>query len=176
MVFLFGLALILLLLGWFSLRRAATTRQASGLPEGRLVYIDQHSQDWQPNDKPFFAPTYQLVGKPDYLVETTDGVIPVEVKSSSAPNVPYLGHLLQLAAYCLLVEETTGYSPPHGLLKYADALYEVDYTPELRTELLNTLAEMRQDRIAENVSRSHEQPRRCSGCGLNYACDEALSQ
>ena len=174
MAFLFGIAVILLLLGWFALRRAAATRQETGLPEGRLVYIDKHSRDWQPNDKPFFAPAYQLVGKPDYLVETAAGIIPVEVKSGSAPDVPYLGHLLQLAAYCLLVEETTGQPPPHGLLKYADALYEVDYTPELKNELLDTLAAIRRDREADDVPRSHDQPGKCHGCGVNYACDEAL--
>lgn len=174
MAFLFGVAVVLLLLGWFSLRRAAVTREETGLPEGRLVYMDEHSRAWQPNDEPFYAPAYQLVGKPDYLVETSKGLIPVEVKSGSAPDVPYLGHLLQLAAYCLLVEATTGSTPPHGLLKYADALYEVDYTVELRAELLDTLAAIRQDRVADYVPRSHDWPGRCNACGVNYACDEAL--
>jgi CRISPR-associated exonuclease Cas4 len=144
----------------------------SGLPAGRLVYAD--SIDWQPAQQPFYSETYKLVGKPDYLVETKKGIIPVEVKSSPSPQVPYLGHLLQLAAYCLLVEETTGRTPSHGLLKYADALYEVDFTPELRHELLLTMAEMRQAHLANNVERNHQQPNKCAACGLRYACEEAL--
>ncbi|MCB0176895.1 MAG: Dna2/Cas4 domain-containing protein [Anaerolineae bacterium] len=171
---LLALALILLLLGWLSLRQAATVRRKTGLPEGRLVYVDHHRRDWQPNDKPFYSATYRLVGKPDYLVETLHGVIPVEVKSGAAPDVPYLGHLLQLAAYCLLIEDTTGRQPPHGWLRYADALFEVGYAPELRTELLDTLTAIRRDRQVNNVSRSHDQVNKCRACGLNYACDEAL--
>jgi CRISPR-associated exonuclease Cas4 len=60
------------------------------------------------------------------------------------------------------------------LLKYADALYEVDFTPELRQELLLTLAEMRQARLAENVSRNHQQPNKCAACGFRHTCNEAL--
>jgi CRISPR-associated exonuclease Cas4 len=115
------------------------------------------------------------VGKPDYLVKTGRGLIPVEVKSGPAPAVPYLGHLLQLAAYCLLVEETTGHAPPHGLLKYTDALYEVDFTPELRRELLVTLDEIRQARQAPTAHRSHQQPGKCAACGYRYTCDESIT-
>lgn len=175
MAWLVALAVALLLSGWFLLTRSTTARRESGLPEGRLVYADTSRQDWHLNDKPLYSPTHNLVGKPDYLVETKKGLIPVEVKSSRAPNLPYLGHLLQLAAYCLLVEETTGHSPPHGLLKYQDALYEVDFTRELRRELLDTMAEMRQARLAENVSRSHRQPNKCAACGYRTVCEEALA-
>jgi CRISPR-associated exonuclease Cas4 len=172
MFWLFALALILLFFGWLALAHSRWLHRESGLPVGRLVYAD--SADWRPNSRPLYAKSYQLSGKPDYLVETAAGIIPMEVKSTQAPKIPYLGHLLQLAAYCLLVEETTGRTPPHGLLKYANALYEVDFTPELRRELLETMAAMRQARLAETVGRSHQQPGRCAACGLAYACDEAL--
>lgn len=174
MIWLFVLALILLFFGWLALARSRQLCQQSGLPAGRLVYAD--SADWQPNVQPLYAKEYHLSGKPDYLVETDEGIIPVEVKSTSAPTIPYLGHLLQLAAYCLLVEATTGRTPPHGLLKYADALYEVDFTPELRRELLEMMAAMRQTRLVENVERSHRQPSRCAACGFAYTCDEALTR
>lgn len=172
MFWLFILALILLFLGGWALFHSTRLRQDSGLPVGRLVYAD--SADWQPTPRSFYSPTYQLVGKPDYLVETAAGIIPVEVKSSRAPTIPYMGHLLQLAAYCLLVEETTGRTPPNGLLKYADALYEVDFTQELRRELLATLADMRQSHLDESVNRSHQQPGKCAVCGFGYMCDEVL--
>ena len=174
MAWLAAVALLLLLLGWLSMRRAGTLRRDSGLPEGRLIYADSSQTDWQPPVKPLYAARYNLVGKPDYLIRTGQGLIPVEVKSATAPDLPYLGHLLQLAAYCLLVEATTGQTPPHGLLKYADALYEVDFTAELRAELLDTLAKMRQARRSENVIRNHDQPNKCAQCGFRLACDEAL--
>lgn len=166
-------AAILILLGWLLLRRAKTLQHQTGLPTGRLVYADTHG--WRRTVEPLYSANYGLIGKPDYVVETAGGLIPVEVKSSAAPEIPYLGHILQLAAYCLLIEESTGQTPPHGLLKYADALYEVDFTRELREELLNTLADMRQDRLADNVSRSHSQPGKCAACGFKGVCDEALA-
>lgn len=174
MVWLFALALIFLIVGWLALGHSRQLRQESGLPAGRLVYADNAA--WQPTLQPLYAKGCHLSGKPDYLVETEVGIIPVEVKSAPAPPIPYLGHLLQLAAYCLLVEATTGRTPPHGLLKYADALYEVDFTPELRRELLETMAAMRQARLAENVGRSHQQPGRCAACGFAYSCAEALGR
>lgn len=174
MFWLLVLAVILLLVGWLGLRRSIVLRQESGLPVGRLVYADTYQTDWHAPPKPLYSPTHNLVGKPDYLVRTKEGIIPVEVKSANAPSVPYLGHILQLAAYGLLVEETSGHTPTHGLLKYADALYEVDFTPELRRELLDTLVEMRRARLVQNVNRSHDQPNKCAACGFQQVCDEAL--
>jgi CRISPR-associated exonuclease Cas4 len=175
MLWLLGLALILMLCGWLALSRAKALQKKTGLPRGRLIYTDAQDRTWQPVPKPFYSAAYGLVGKPDYVVETPKGLIPVEIKSGHAPQIPYLGHLLQLAAYCLLIEESSGYTPAHGLLKYADALYEVDFTRELRAELLNTLAEMRQTRLAEHVGRSHNQAGRCAACGFRSVCGEALS-
>ncbi len=174
MLWFLALAFILLLCGWLAFQRSTRLWEKSGLPTGRLVYADGLDEAWQPTQQPLYSATYRLIGKPDYLVETEEGTIPVEVKSTPTPQVPYLGHLLQLAAYCLLVEETIGRTPSHGLLKYANTLYEVDFSPELRRELLNTMAEMRQARLSDNVRRNHQQPNKCAACGLRHACDEAL--
>ena len=170
----FALAVILFLAGWLLVKRGTTLQRETGLPTGRLIYADTHSQDWHPADKPLYSATYHLVGKPDYIVDTAKGLIPVEVKSGPTPELPYLGHILQLAAYCLLIEETSGQTPPHGLLKYANALYEVDFTRELRHELLDTLDEMRQAQLLENVARNHNQPGKCAACGFLAVCDETL--
>jgi CRISPR-associated exonuclease Cas4 len=174
------LAVAALLGGWLALRQATRTRQAAGLPSGRVVYAD--TGGWRPADAPFFSATYGLTGKPDYLVETRDGLIPIEVKSSAAPSHPYSSHVLQLAAYCLLVEETTGQAPPYGLIKYADAVFEVDYTPTLRQELLTLLnvmqhlrAQSNRQRAHSGVPRSHDEPRRCAGCGYRQICDQSLA-
>jgi CRISPR-associated exonuclease Cas4 len=174
MFWLLALAVTLLLGGWLTYKRSTQLHQQTGLPTGRLIYADTSSHEWRRPVQPLYSELHNLSGKPDYLVETDRGLIPVEVKSGPAPPVPYLGHLLQVAAYCLLVEATTGCTPPHGLLKYADALYEIDFTPELRQELLSVLTEVRQARLADNVPRSHQQPNKCAACGVRYACDEAL--
>ena len=167
---------VLLLMGWLSLSRARTLHHTSGLPVGRLVYADVDSADWHVNNSPLYSATHHLTGKPDYLVQTKQGLIPVEVKSARAPAVPYLGHILQVAAYCLLVEEKTGQAPPHGLIKYADGLFEVDFSESLRQELLNTMAEMRRGYGQETVHRNHDQPNRCRACGFFEVCEEALGE
>jgi CRISPR-associated exonuclease Cas4 len=99
----------------------------------------------------------------------------VEVKSGSAPPQPYAAHVLQLAAYCLLVEEQEGRAPSHGILKYRDAAFQVDYTPALRAELLATLAALHHDLGARDVARSHDEAGRCRGCGYQERCDQRLA-
>jgi CRISPR-associated exonuclease Cas4 len=169
------LAVLALLVGWLALRAAGRARQSAGLPAGRIVYAD--TGDWRPLEKPLFSAEYGLTGKPDYLVQTRSGLIPVEVKSSATPPRPYSSHVLQLAAYCLLVEAMAGQSPPHGLIKYADATFEIDYTPALRAELLALLEAMRfhrANRAPGGVPRSHDEPQRCAGCGYRPVCGQAL--
>ncbi len=171
-VFLVILAAVALLGGWLALRQATRTRVAAGLPLGRVVYADTGS--WQLPDSAYFSAAHGLTGRPDYLVETRAGLIPIEVKSSAAPSEPYPSHVLQLAAYCLLVEDVEGRSPPYGLVKYADVVFEVDYTAALRRELLVLLDAMRRPRKG-GVPRSHDEPRRCAGCGYRRTCDESLA-
>jgi CRISPR-associated exonuclease Cas4 len=169
------LAVAALLGGWLAMRRAARTRSTAGLPLGRVIYAD--TGDWRSPDKPLFSSTYGLTGKPDYLVETRYGLIPIEVKSSAAPSQPYPSHVLQLAAYCLLVEDSKGHAPPYGLIKYADAVFEVDYTASLRRELLallDAMQRLRSQSPRHGVPRSHDELRRCVGCGYRQVCDQAL--
>ncbi|MDG6970395.1 MAG: hypothetical protein JRN54_04720 [Nitrososphaerota archaeon] len=65
-----------------------------------------------------------LVGRPDELRRSPDGrIVPVEVKSSRGPppgRPPYFSHILQLYAYCQIVEGEQGVTPPYGLLIYND--------------------------------------------------------
>jgi len=169
-------AITALLAGWIALRWGSRIRSAAGLPPGRLAYAD--TGDWRPPEKPLFSARYGLAGKPDYLVATQSGLVPVEVKSSLAPAEPYPSHVLQLAAYCLLLEEAEGQAPPYGLLKYKDAVFEIRYTYAVRDELLRLLDEMRQWHSwssEHGVPRGHNEPRRCAGCGYRSMCDESLA-
>jgi CRISPR-associated exonuclease Cas4 len=83
--------------------------------------------------------------------------------------------MLQLAAYCLLVEEQERRKPPHGIIKYRDRAFEVEFTNELRTELLNTLDAMRRDLGTRDIARDHEQAGRCQRCGYRDRCDQSLA-
>jgi len=165
----FGLLALGLLLLWL----ARQARARSGLPRGRVIYSD--TGGWGRPERSLFSRHHALTGKPDYLVTHGDDVIPVEVKSGHAPAQPYPSHVLQLAAYCLLVKEHHGQRPPYGIIRYADRTFEVDYTPQLEGELLATLDRMRADLADGDALRSHDEPHRCRACGYRSRCDERLA-
>jgi len=162
--------LLLAALVWWLSRRVG---QSTGLPQGQVVYTDAGA--WTRLEKPLVSTRLGLTGKPDYLVRQGHDLIPVEVKSGRSPAArPYDSHLFQLAAYCVLVEETYARRPPHGLIKYSDKTLVVDYTPDLERDLLDLLDTIRADETAADVPRSHNSAARCRGCGFNEVCDEAL--
>ena len=166
------LAVFLLCLAVFLFWQAARLRKTTGLPGGRVISSDTHQ--WGPVGDPLYDPHHGLTGKPDYLVQQGNHLIPVEVKSSRVSAAPYDAHIFQLAAYCMLVESVYGKRPPHGILHYSNRTFAIDYTPELETALLDILAKMRNQEHRKVISRSHTEPSRCRGCGFNQICDEKM--
>ncbi len=168
-----GIAIGLILLALLLWLLSSRLRKDNGLPEGDVVYSDTGA--WQRNDRSLFSERHQLTGKPDYLIRNGDAIVPVEIKSGVAPAQPRDGHVLQLAAYCLLVEEELGAKVPRGIIQYSDRQFVIQYSRELHNTLLRTLEHMRADAEADDAARSHNQPWRCSSCGVRAACDERLS-
>ncbi len=164
---------LLLLCAVLLLAAALRLRRATGLPWARVLVSDTNG--WRKAERPLVSRRYGLVGQPDYLIETRSGVVPVEVKPSRTAREPYASDLMQLAAYCLLVEEATGHAPRYGLLRYATDTFRLQYTDALRTEVLALLDDIRQDREAADVPRSHQQSARCRGCGFHDSCDDRLT-
>jgi CRISPR-associated exonuclease Cas4 len=166
------LAWLLLLLGallwWLGRRWAAQT----GVADEPIVAQDMDRG--QRPQRPLFDRELGLTGRPDYLLQTPRGLVPVEVKPMRQAGRPYESDTLQLMAYCQLVEAETGQRPPYGVLIYARHRWEIAFTEERREQLVQTLSEMRADLEAVEVARSHEQPARCRACGVRAACDEAL--
>lgn len=167
---LLALSVALLTLALWLALRARRGQQQSGLPQGRLVYAD--TGRWSAVAQPYFSPRYRLTGKPDYLVESDEGYTPVEVKQTAARRggQAYLSHVMQLAAYCLLVEEAHGQAPGYGLIRYSDATVRIDYTPALRGQLLALMDDLRASRSQGDVGRSHRDAARCRACGVRHAC------
>lgn len=163
---------LLLLFGFLLVIWAERRRQAAGLPRGRLISADMG--DWGPLEGPLYDRHLSLTGKPDYLVDTGAALVPVEVKSTHAPAAPYDSHILQLAAYCLLVESHYGQRPPYGILRYANRTFAIDYTDELEAELLEVLDHMRLLERKREIDRSHSQPARCASCGYRAICEQRL--
>ena len=162
---LLGLALALI-------AAALRLRRSTGVPWTRIASSDTGS--WRPLREPLIARRFALAGKPDYLMGRGRRLIPVEVKPGRQADAPYPADVMQLAAYCLLVEETTGIRPPHGLLRYAQATFKIRFTDRLRAELLALLDEMRAGDPEVVSRRSHAQRARCEACGFVEQCDQAL--
>ncbi len=172
-MFLFYLALVILVVAVVLWIVAAARQQAAGLPGGRVIYTDTRA--WKTVEKPLYDPELGLTGKPDYLVEENGRIIPVEVKTGRTPEAPYDSHIFQLASYCYLVEKTFKKRPPFGIIHYPERNFAIDYTPELESRLKDILAEMRIDERRVSVPRSHEHEQRCRRCGFREICDESLA-
>jgi len=164
--------LVLLVLALIVLLLSNRTQKSAGLPGGQVIYAD--TSKWETVEKPLYDPITQITGRPDYVVQQGQQMIPVEVKSGSVPDSPYDSHIFQLAAYCLLVEREFGKRPAYGIIHYGKRTFSVPYTPELESALIDLLTEMRQNERRKNVARSHEQAARCRGCGYAYTCEQAL--
>ncbi len=166
-------AVLVALLGLALLWLAKKQQRTAGLPEGRVIYAD--TRGWLPVKEPLYDPNLGLTGRPDYLIQQGEQVIPVEVKSSHPPQKPYDSHIYQLAAYCLLVEHSFNARPPYGILHYPNRTYRIDFTRELEAAVLTVLEGMRTLDRLDQLHRSHDSPARCRGCGFRSVCDQRLS-
>jgi CRISPR-associated exonuclease Cas4 len=133
---------------------------------GTLVEVDRMDG----SRPPMRSERYRLAGRPDELRRLPDGrLIPVEIKSRSTPTSgPPLSHRVQVEAYALLVEETTGRAPPFGVLRYSDGgEFRIPWDTSARYELLA---------LREAVARPYEgaarpSPGRCRRCRYRDSCD-----
>lgn len=167
-----GAILGLLLAGLLVLWAGQRLRQGAGMPPGRIVYIDDGRLTSA--ERTLYDSEWGLAGRPDFILRHRHQVIPVEVKSAAAPEVPHEAHRLQLAAYCHLVEATYGHRPAYGILRYADRSLAVDYSPRLEAELRRLVDQVRASRGGV-PDRSHGQPERCRACGFRPRCDVSLA-
>jgi CRISPR-associated exonuclease Cas4 len=151
---------------------AARQRRTAGLPAGRVISAD--TSRWGKVEKPLYDSLLDLTGKPDYLLEQTGRLIPIEIKSSRVVQAPYDGHIFQLAAYCLLIHRTFGKRPPHGILHYPNQTFSIEYTEQLEMTLLEIISDMRQQEHLKEISRSHASLSKCQRCGFRSMCDQAL--
>jgi CRISPR-associated exonuclease Cas4 len=151
-------------------RRASQLSKAAGLVEGKIAYSDL--------DRPgalLVAKKFELAGRPDYVVRANGKLVPVELKTGKPPRRPHESHLLQVGAYCLLVEEAMGERPDHGVLQYGDRQYEVPYTEEMRDRVLETILRMRLAEATGVAHRNHDSVAKCRHCSRREGCPERLA-
>ena len=153
------------------LRRHAQRRLAALDLAGEVVYWDDGAAA-----EVLVSHQHGLTGKPDYIRREGEELIPVEQKSRfiSAAEA-YEGEILQLAAYCLLVEERFGKPVRRGQLLYQNRSLKILYDDQLRARLFDAVAELRSAEAMDDVPRSHNSPARCRGCGFRQACRDSLA-
>lgn len=160
--FLIPLFLAFLLI-WVAFRR----RRFDSIPSGSMVYGDLHSKGSVLKSR-----TYRLTGKPDMVIRKGRFLIPYEYKHSDS-TVPRDGHLLQMGAYFLILEDLNpGFTVPYGVLKYNNSAFRIKNSPDLRGKVL-----YKSDLIRRTVSepaRNHDNPRKCLSCPFKASCDQSL--
>jgi CRISPR-associated exonuclease Cas4 len=138
-----------------------------GLPEGELVYEDADGQG-----EPLSSSGHPLVGKPDYIVRLPDGrPVPIELKPGvHDATAPFSNHIIQVAAYCLILEDYFEQAPTHGILKYADREFTVEYTPALKKKVIRLLSEMAKCSEKEPPPLAKQRATKCRVCTFQPIC------
>lgn len=131
-------------------------------PTVKVVYKDEK------NSRVFTSERHKLKGKPDYLLKRDDYLIPVEVKSTTA-RYPHWNHIMQAAAYCLLIEDVFGTTVPYAILQYANIAFKIPFTTSLRRQLAKIMHQMRIDLEARSASPTST-PSKCANCSQKGHC------
>ncbi len=167
------------LLFYNSLRRrsrAALAKRSQNIDVRSTVeYVDTLHAGGADQPGMLVSPRYGLQGRPDIIVFTGGKHIPVEIKTGRTPRGPLFSHILQLAAYLVLVEEKFGEAPPHGIIRYTERDEEIPYTQELRMLVTFKAEEMRDKLRSGEVHRNHNRPGKCVNCSRRTGCPEKLA-
>ena len=165
-----ALALGILILNEHRYRRErllAERHRALGLPEGELVYEDADGEG-----EPLSSSAYPLVGKPDYIVQLPDGrPVPIELKLGvHDATIPHSNHSIQVASYCLILEDYFVQAPTHGILRYADREFTIEYTPALRRKVIKLLTEMERCSEHQPPPLAKQRLAKCRACVFQPIC------
>lgn len=142
-----------------------------GLPEGQIVYLDNLEDD----TPVIYSEKYEISGRPDFVVLANGDYLPIEFKSGRVPRGPLFSHIIQVTAYCILVEERFGKAPPYGIIKYGKTEFDIEYTNELKDLVLKKVSEIKEAETTGIAHRNHNNPNRCLGCSRRNFCNEKLA-
>lgn len=134
---------------------------------GQITYIGETG-----SPRLLHSEEHGLSGRPDYILDIDGELVPVEVKTGRVPRGPLFSHIVQLAAYCLLLEKEGKVT--YGILKYGDVEHIIAFDDSLRTLLLSKMAEMRGVMATGEAHRNHDRPGKCRSCSRRSSCPERL--
>ncbi|MCX8174294.1 MAG: Dna2/Cas4 domain-containing protein [Thermoplasmata archaeon] len=147
--------------------KAMKMREEMEFGKEEIVIPDQNS--------PMVTRDGKLSGTPDLILKSGETLIPVEIKTGRVPRGPHFSHIMQLIAYCYIIEDLRGKPPPYGILRYGSTDFEIEYTPELKNLLERKMEEMRQALSGEmEVHRNHSRAGKCRNCSRRKICPERL--
>ena len=171
-------AALAIVAGLGALVLSAMFRRSLKLPQGEVFYQDLGGKSFRAEN--LVSARFRLSGKPDLLIDTSSGIVPVELKHSTiAPRgqEPYDNHRAQILAYCLLVEEVIGRPVPYGIVRYQGANDRLVCNDACNREwLIRVLTEVAAARVGGEQHRNHHYAGRCFGCGFASQCAERLSR
>ncbi|RLF37249.1 MAG: CRISPR-associated protein Cas4 [Thermoplasmata archaeon] len=169
-VIFFTLSIMFILISKSMQRRVRKMKNNHGIVKGEIIYTDLNKPA-----KSFFSKKYRITGKPDYIVVKDEKCLPVELKTGGYTK-PQWNHILQLAAYCQLLEENYGGFVPYGILVYNNQFqYKIPFNPRVRFELENTINEMRHLIKTGEIYVNHDDPGRCKNCSMREYCNVSIS-
>jgi CRISPR-associated exonuclease Cas4 len=100
--------------------------------------------------------------------------IPIEVKTGAYREAQE-NHILQLAAYCHLLEENYNNFVPYGILIYSNkARFKIPFDPKTRFDLESAIKNIRYILKTGKISRNHNEISKCKNCSMKYYCDFKL--
>ncbi|MFP4321663.1 MAG: Dna2/Cas4 domain-containing protein [Anaerolineales bacterium] len=141
-------------------------------PPQQLPYRDQLAKR---NRRVLVAPSFGLVGRPDYILYTDKSAIPILTKQVSVSEGPHQAHTLQVIAYCVLVSETQEVYPPFGIIRYGDGrTFEIDFDEDAVEILSNLMDEIEQLRGESLADINHDERARCYACRYHNRCPQSL--
>jgi len=145
-----------------------STKVPSKIYKSKAIYSDHREKP----QKALSSSKYGLIGKPDFILHTKDGLLPLEIKHSNRPNQPYFSHVMQLISYCLLIEEEKSVKPKYGFIQYKGGKpFFVPYTEKMKLFLLKTMDEMR-DHVNSGESPKSIRKNKCESCNYRKDCLE----
>jgi len=150
---------------------AEALREKHNLIGKTLDFVD----DQKRNTKLFVSSAHAIRGRPDYIILQGEDRIPVEVKTGRTPRGPLFSHIIQLGAYCLLIEDEFGRPPPFGILRYEGMEHEIEYNADAKKLVLTKLGEMRAALAKGEAHRNHNRRGKCIGCSRRSGCPEKLA-
>ncbi|MCK4669702.1 MAG: CRISPR-associated protein Cas4 [Nanoarchaeota archaeon] len=117
--------------------------------------------------------TLGLKGKIDRIERYDEKIIPVELKTGRAPkDGVWEGHLIQIGAYMMLLEEQFGKAVTEGIVEYLNEKVKrgVKMNPFLKEDIFKLREKVKELMNSDKLPPITENKNKCKICGLYEEC------